>query len=104
MASNTSVAFTRRQVAILLGIGESQVREKDNDVFHPQRAPDGSLRYGADEVLAVLKRPDSTVDAAPSGTVCATAFELFMAGKGLAETVIALKQPPAVVLALSGRV
>jgi hypothetical protein len=100
MASNASVTFSRRQVAALLGIEESQVRGKDNDVFHPERGPDGSLRYGADEVLAVLERPDDTADAAPSGTVCATAFELFIAGKSLAETVIALKQPPAVVLAL----
>jgi hypothetical protein len=100
MASNASVTFSRRQVAALLGIEESQVKGKDNDVFHPDKAPDGSLRYSADEVLAVLERPDDTAGGTPSGTVCATAFELFMAGKSLAETVIALKQPPAVVLAL----
>jgi hypothetical protein len=96
--ANTASLLSRRQVAAILKLTEAQVRADDNVVFHPTKAPDGSWKYAPEEVAAVLHGGvdgDTAGDA--SGAVCAAAFALFRAGKALADAVIELKQPPAVI-------
>ena len=101
MSTKTDPLLTRRQFAAILGITENEVKQKDNTVFHPSKAPDGSFRYGVDELLSVLRTPTGTEsEASPDGAVCAAAFALFTEGKALIEAVIALKQPPALVRTL----
>jgi hypothetical protein len=99
MTGNTQTVFSRRQVAVLLGISEDEVKEKDNTVFHPTKGPDGSWRYASDEVLATLGG-DGCDGQVPTGAICALAFELFQAGKSLPDVVISLKQSPAMVRTL----
>ena len=99
--ASTPTLLTRRQVAALLGVSETEVKARDNEAFHPTKGADGSWRYPPEEVAAVLRglvAGDSGAE--PTGAVCAAAFELFEAGKKLPEVVIALKQPPALVRSL----
>jgi hypothetical protein len=99
--ASTPTLLTRRQVAALLGVSETEVKARDNEAFHPTKGADGSWRYPPEEVAAVLRGlvvADSGAE--PPGAVCAAAFELFEAGKKLPEVVIALKQPPALVRSL----
>jgi hypothetical protein len=100
MASNAAL-LTRRQVAALLGTTEEEVKTRDNVAFHPTKGSDGSWRYEPSEVSAVLRGVvgDDT-GGSPNGAVCGAAFELFKEGKALADMVINLKQPPAVVRGL----
>lgn len=101
MTTKPETLLTRRQVAALLGIGESEVKQKDGTIFHPTKAPDGSFRYAVEELLSVLQPPAVTEpETSPDGATCAAAFALFAEGKNLTETVIALKQPPTLVRAL----
>jgi hypothetical protein len=99
MTSNTQTVFSRRQVAVLVGVSEDEVKEKDGSIFHPTKGPDGSLRYASDEVIPAMNGNggDGPV---PTGAICATAFELFQAGKNLPDVVISLKQSPAMIRAL----
>jgi hypothetical protein len=99
--ASTPTLLTRRQVAALLGVSETEVKARDNEAFHPTKGADGSWRYPPEEVAAVLRGlvvGDSGAE--PTGAVCAAAFELFQAEKKLPEVVIALKQPPALVRSL----
>ncbi len=99
--ANTATLLTRRQVAALLGVSESEVKARDNVALHPIKGADGSWRYPPEEIAAILRGlvvGDSTAE--PSGAVCAAAFELFDAGKNLPSVVITLKQSPALVRSL----
>jgi hypothetical protein len=99
--ASTSPQLTRRQVASLLNVSESEVKKQDNAVLHPTNGSDGSWRYAPEEVAAVLRGlVGGDSDPEPTGAVCAAAFELFEAGKKLTEAVIALKQPPGLVRSL----
>jgi hypothetical protein len=94
MSNNTTTKLTRRQVAALLGILESEVKAKDGDAFHPTKGKDGSWLYSVDEVVVAVRGGDTTVDTGTTGAVFARAFELFKEGKTLSEVVIALQQVP----------
>jgi len=94
MSNNTTTKLTRRQVAALLGILESEVKAKDGDTFHPTKGKDGSWLYSVDEVVIAVRGGDTTVDTGKTGAVFARAFELFKQGKTLSEVVIALQQVP----------
>ena len=97
MGTNATL-LTRRQAAALLGVTETEVRARDNVTFHPTKAPDGSWRYQPEEVAAVLRGVSGGEPGVePNGAVAAAAFESFRDGKSLADTVISLKQAPAVV-------
>lgn len=100
MASNSTL-LSRRQVAALLASSEAEVRARDNVTFHPTKAADGSWRYEPAEVSAVLRGvAGDDPGREPNGAACAAAFELFKTGTSLADTVISLKQPPAIVRGL----
>jgi hypothetical protein len=97
MGSNSSL-LSRRQTAALLGVSEAEVKARDNVTFHPTKANDGSWRYQPEEVAAVLRGVSGgEPDVQPNGAVCAAAFESFRDGKSLPDTVISLKQSPAVI-------
>jgi len=100
MASNPTY-LSRRQVAALLGVDEADVKSRDNATFHPVKVADGSWRYPPEEVAAVLRglvADDGTGEL--SGAVCAEVFQQFKASKPMADVVIAVRQPPAVVRTL----
>jgi hypothetical protein len=100
MASSATF-LTRRQVAALLDTSETEVKARDNEVFHPVKGPDGSYRYPPDEVSGVLRGAisgDGYIE--PAGAICAAAFELFQKNTKLPDVVIVLKQAPALVRAL----
>ncbi|MGD0838413.1 MAG: hypothetical protein ABSB49_17385 [Polyangia bacterium] len=100
MASNPT-HLTRRQVAALLGVAETEVKSRDNATFHPMKAADGSWRYPPEEVAAVLRglvTEDSTAE--PSGALCAKAFGHFRGGKSLVDVVVELQATPAIVRSL----
>ena len=99
MTSSTQTLFSRHQVAVLLGVSDDEVKEKDGSIFHPTKGPDGSWRYPSDEILAALSGDGGDVQV-PTGAICALAFELFQEGKTLPAVVIALKQSPAMIRAL----
>jgi hypothetical protein len=97
----SATLLTRRQVAALLGITESEVKARDNETFHPVKGPDGSWRYPADVVANVLRGFSGVhVDQEPPGAICAAAFELFQKGTKLPDVVISLKQQPTLIRTL----
>ena len=100
MTNNAPTFFSRRQVAVLLGTSEDEVKEKDSTAFHPTKGPDGSWRYAADQVISVLSEDDEGSSDSPTGAICALAFELFQQGKDLPTVVISSKQSPTMVRAL----
>ena len=101
MTAKTDTLLSRRQIAAILGISEGEVKQRDNTVFHPTKAADGSFRYSINELLSALRSPTGhDGETASDGATFAKAFVLFSEGKNLMEAVIALQQPPAVVRAL----
>jgi hypothetical protein len=96
------VHLTRRQVAALLGVSETDVKARDGEAFHPAKGPDGSWRYLPEEVSAAIRGTLHSLGSSQQtpGSVCADAFTAFQSGKDLAETVILLKQAPEIVRSL----
>ena len=103
MTNNTTIFFSRRQVAALFA-SEDEVKKLDNTTFHPSKGPDGSLRYPAEAVVQALKASSKALgEATAPGAICASAFELFQAGKSLPDVVISLKESPETVCALRAK-
>jgi hypothetical protein len=86
--------LTRGQVAELLGIPESDVGRMDGRLLHPVRTGDRRWLYELTELRALLDRSNGTSGGKPivSGETTAQVFELFEAGKTLAQAVIATQQ------------
>jgi hypothetical protein len=86
--------LTRAQVAELLGIPESEVGRMDGRLLHPVRTGDRRWLYDLGELRALLDRSNGPGVArlVISGETTAQVFELFEAGKTLAQAVIATQQ------------
>ncbi len=82
------------QMAELLGIPESEVSRMDGRLLHPVRTGDRRWLYDLAELRALLDRSSEPRGGRPivSGETTAEVFELFEAGKTLAQALIATRQ------------